>query len=72
MPISDFVLGAELGAQAPNVHVDCPGAPEIVVAPDFLQQLGPGEDPTRVLREVLQQLELLERQIERRPLRRAE
>src|SRR4051812_11276659 len=60
-----LVLGAELGPQPPHVDVDRAGAAEVVVAPDLLQQLGPGEDPARVLGEVLQELELLERQVER-------
>ena len=42
-----LVLGAELRAQPPHVHVDGAGAAEVVVAPDLLQQLGPGEDPAR-------------------------
>ena len=60
-----LVLGAELGPQPPHVDVDRPGAPEVVVAPDLLQQLGPGEDPARVLGQVLQQLELLVGQVQR-------
>ena len=48
------------------MHVDGAGATEVVVAPHLLQQLRTGEDPTRVLCQVLQQLELLERQVERR------
>src|SRR4051794_23030293 len=62
-----FTLRAELRAQAPYMYVDSAGAAEVVVAPHLLQQLGAGEDPAGVLREVLQQLELLERQVERRP-----
>src|SRR5687768_5951845 len=62
-----LVLGAELGAQPPHVDVDGAGATEIVVAPDLLQQLGAGEDPARVLREVLEELELLVGEVERAP-----
>ena len=60
-----LVLRPELGAQPPDVDVDGAGAAEVVVAPDLLQQLVAGEDPAGVLGEVLEQLELLERQVER-------
>src|SRR5262249_8061535 len=60
-----LVLGAELGPQAPDVYVDGPRAAEEVVAPDLLQQLRPGEHPARVLRKVLEQLELLVGEVER-------
>ena len=60
-----LVLGAELGAQPPDVHINRAGAAEVVIAPDLLEQLGPGEDPGRVLGQELQQLEFLERQVER-------
>src|SRR5690606_21276217 len=59
-----LVLGAELRPQPPDVHVDGAGAAEEVVAPHLLQQLGAREDPTRVLREGLEQLELLVGQLE--------
>src|SRR5690606_30030858 len=59
-----LVLGAALGAEAADVHVHGAGAAEVVVAPDLLQELRAGEDPARVLGEVLQQLELLEGQVE--------
>jgi hypothetical protein len=59
------VLGAELRAQPPDVHVDRAGAAEVVVAPDLLEQLRPGEHPGRVLGQELQQLELLEGQVQR-------
>ncbi len=57
-------LRPELGPQPPHVDVDRPGASVVVVPPHLLQQLRPGEDPPRVLREVLQQLELLVGQVE--------
>jgi hypothetical protein len=60
-------LRSELRAQPAHVDVDRAGAPVVVVAPDLLQQLGPGEHPARVLGEVLQQLELLVGQVERAP-----
>ncbi len=41
------------------------GAAEVVVAPHLLQQLLAGEDPTGVLRQELEELELLEREVER-------
>src|SRR5690349_15958458 len=59
-----LVLGAELGAQPPDVDVDRAGAAEVVVTPDLLQQLRAGEDPARVLGEELEQLELLEGEVE--------
>jgi len=59
-----LVVRAELGAQPPDVDVDRTGAAEVVVPPDLLQQLGPGEHPARMLREVLEQLELLVGQVE--------
>ena len=46
------------------MHVDRPGAAEVVVAPDLLQQLVAGEDPTGMLGEVLEELELLEGEVE--------
>ena len=58
------MLGAELGPQPAHVDVDRAGATEVVVAPDLLEQLRAGEDPARVLREELEQLELLEREVE--------
>src|SRR5271154_3481296 len=36
-----LMLGAELGPQPPHVHVYRPGAAEVVVTPDFLQQVRP-------------------------------
>src|SRR6478609_1500293 len=54
-----LVLGAQLRPETADVHVDGAGAAEEVVAPDLLEQLGAGEDPARVLGEVLEQLELL-------------
>ena len=46
------------------MHIDRPGAAEVVVAPDLLEQLRPGEHPARVLGQELQQLEFLEGQVE--------
>jgi hypothetical protein len=63
-----LVLGAQLGAQPPDVDVDRAGAAEVVVAPDLLEELGAREDPARVLGEVLQELELLEGEVEDPPL----
>src|SRR5436309_4105229 len=60
-----FALRPELRAQPAYVHVDGAGAAEVVVTPDLLQQLRAGEDPARMLGEELEQLELLERQVER-------
>ena len=47
------------------MHVDRPGAAEVVVAPDLAQKLVAGEDPARVLRQELEQLELLVGEVER-------
>src|SRR5215469_4622350 len=60
-----FVLRAELGAKPPDMDVDSSGTAEVVVAPDLLEQLGSAEHPAWMLRQKLQQLELLERQIQR-------
>src|ERR1700761_72568 len=62
-----LVFGAELGPQPPDVHVHRAGAAEVVITPDLLQEVGPGKDPARVLGQELQQLELLEREVERAP-----
>ena len=62
-----LVLRAELGPQPADVHVDRAGAAEVVVAPDLLEQLLAAEDAAGVLGEVLEELELLERQVERTP-----
>jgi len=59
------VLGAELRAQPPDVDVDRPRATEEVVTPDLLKQLRASEDTTGVLREVLEEFELLVGQFER-------
>src|SRR5437763_12264346 len=58
------MVGTELCAQPAYEHIDGAGAAVVVVAPDLLQQLRPREDAAGVLGEVLQQLELLERQVE--------
>ncbi len=50
------------------MDVDGAGAAEVVVAPHLLEQLLAGEDPAGVLGEELEELELLERQVERGPL----
>ena len=62
-----LVLGAELGPQPADVDVDGARAAVVVVAPDLLEQLGAGEDPARVLGEVLEELELLVGQVEQPP-----
>jgi hypothetical protein len=49
------------------VHVHRAGATEEVVAPHLLQELGAGEHPARVLRQILQQLEFLVGEVERTP-----
>jgi hypothetical protein len=56
-----LVLGSELRPQPAHVHIDGPGAAEVVVAPDLLQQLGPGKYPAGVLGQELKQFEFLER-----------
>ena len=58
------MLGAELGPQPPDVHVHRASAAEVVVSPDLLQQLGPGEDPAGMLGKELEQLEFLEGQVQ--------
>ncbi len=59
-----LMLGAQLGPQPPDVHVHRAGPAEVVVAPDLLQQMRPGEHPAGMLGEELQQFELLEGQVE--------
>src|SRR5437867_6518571 len=60
-----LVLGSELGAQAPHVDIDRAGASVEVVAPDLAEQPGTRIDPPGVLRQEPEQLELLQRQVER-------
>src|SRR6266536_4487541 len=59
-----FVLGAQLGSEPADVDVDRAGAAEEVVAPHFLQELGPGRYPTRPGGKEAQQLEFLVGQVE--------
>src|SRR5690606_26041725 len=62
---ADDLLGiAELGAQAPHVHVDRAGAAEVVVPPHVAEQLLAGEHPGRVRGEEVQELELLVGQVQ--------
>src|SRR5215211_9107817 len=63
-----LVGGAELRAEPADVDVDRPRAAVEVVPPDLPEQRRPGEDPAPAFGEVPQQLELLERQIQRRAL----
>src|SRR5918999_1810345 len=58
------MLWSQLGSQPANVDVDCACAPEVVVAPHFLQQQPPVADAAGSLRQELQQLELLVSQVE--------
>src|SRR5688572_10225465 len=48
----------ELVAQPLDGHVDQPGVPEVVVAPDALEEDLPGEDAPRVPDELCEQPEL--------------
>src|SRR5919106_3804039 len=59
-----LVLGAELGAEPPDVHVHRAGAPIEVVPPHFPEELGPGEHSAGVLSQEPQQLELFVRQVQ--------
>jgi hypothetical protein len=45
------------------MNVDGASAAEVVVTPDLLEKLGPGEYPARMLSQELQQLEFLEGQV---------
>jgi hypothetical protein len=45
------------------VDIDGPGAAEVVVTPDLLEQVIAGENAARMLHEEFQQLELLEREV---------
>src|ERR671913_703090 len=60
-----LVLGAELGPEAADVDVHGAGAAEEVVAPDLLEELGPGRDPAGAGGQEPKQLELLVGQVER-------
>src|SRR6201992_1574102 len=60
-----LVLGAQLGPQPPDMHVHRAGAAEVVIDPDLLQQVGAGENAARVLGQKLQQLEFLDREVQR-------
>ncbi len=59
------MLRAEFGPQPAHVDVDRPGTSVVVITPHLLQELSTGEDSARMLREVLQQLEFLEGELER-------
>ena len=61
-----LVLGPELGPQPPDMDVDGAGAAVVVIAPDVAEQLLAAEHPPRMLRQVLQQLELGVGQVELR------
>ena len=54
-----LVVGAEFGAQAADVDVHGAGAAVVVIAPDLVEQLGPGENAPRMLGQIFQQLEFL-------------
>ena len=60
-----LVLAAQLGAQTTDMHVHSAGAAVIVVAPHLLQQLRTREHAARMLHQILEQLELLVRQVDR-------
>ena len=59
------MLRPELGAQTAHVDVDGARAPVVVVAPDLLEELRAREHAARVLDEVLEELELLVREVDR-------
>src|SRR5215212_9851830 len=52
----------DLGAQPPDRHVDEARVAEVVVAPDAVQELVPGQDLTGALDQLGQQVELSPRQ----------
>src|SRR5581483_1252810 len=58
-----LVLGAELGPEPADVHVDRPGAPVELVSPDLAQERGAREHPARPRGEEPEQLELLVREV---------
>ena len=60
-----LVLATQLGAQTTDMHVHSAGAAVIVVAPHLLQQLRTREHAARMLHQILEQLELLVRQVDR-------
>ena len=58
-------VGLDLGAQALDVDVEGLGVADVVGAPDAVDQLAAGEHAAGVAQEVLEQLELLERELRR-------
>jgi len=60
-----LVLGSELGPEPPDVDVHGPGAAVEVVAPHLAQEGRAGEHAPRVGGEEPEELELLEREVER-------
>src|SRR5207302_7641832 len=49
----------ELGPQPLDVDVQRLGVPDVVAAPDPVDELSPGEHPARITKQELEQLELL-------------
>ena len=60
-----LILGAQLGAKPPNMHVDSSGSTEKVVPPYFLQKLLSGEHAPGVLNQKAEQFKFFIRQIQR-------
>src|SRR5262249_50053458 len=60
-----FVLDPELGAQAPDVHVDRAHAADIIAVPGACQQLLARERATRMRRQEAEQFELAARELQR-------
>jgi hypothetical protein len=42
----------ELGSKAPYVDIHGPGATEVVITPDFAEELLSGKDPSRIFIQV--------------------
>jgi hypothetical protein len=49
-----LVLGAEFCPQPPHVNINGSGPAEVVVTPNLLQQLRPGEYSTGMLRQIFE------------------
>src|SRR4051812_38361054 len=61
-------LGFHLGAQPLHVDVQSLGVADVIGTPDTVDELAAGEHPARIAQQQLEQLELLQRQLHRRPV----
>src|SRR3972149_5980513 len=59
------IAPVDLAAEVGDIHVDQVGVRRVVIAPDVVQYLGPGDDAALVAPEELQQGELLGAEVDR-------